>query len=176
MNPSLNLPLPDRPDVHARKKSEFNTSRSNQTVVNWSPIEHFVNGVTVGSVWVEGQPILYTDGRGILRGAGLRVENRCACLSSSVSLSLTWITLSESDGGESGDDQPSTAGTPDRTPRRNEEQRRQFLENDPRALILRDGEVQCRACQKWIKLGAQRRYDLSAWNQHCGRCTGELYV
>lgn len=80
----------------------------------------------------------------------------------------------ESDGGESGDDQPSTAGTPDRTPRRNEEQRRQFLEKDPRALLLRGGEVQCRACQKWIKLGAQRRYDLSAWNQHCGRCTGEL--
>lgn len=80
----------------------------------------------------------------------------------------------ESDGGESGDDQASTVGTPDRTPRRNEEQRRQFLQNDPRTLILRDGEVQCRACQKWIKLGAQRRYDLSAWNQHCGRCTGEL--
>ncbi|KAF9785042.1 hypothetical protein BJ322DRAFT_1061089 [Thelephora terrestris] len=79
-----------------------------------------------------------------------------------------------SDGGESGDDQPSVAGTPDRAPRRNEEQRREFLNKDPRVLVAKEWEVQCRACQKWIKLGNQRKYDLTPWNQHCGRCSGEL--
>lgn len=84
--------------------------------------------------------------------------------------------FSGSDDGESGDDQASVAATPERTPRRNEEQRREFLNSDPRALVVKEWEVQCRACQKWIKLGNQRKYDLTLWNLHCGRCSGELYV
>jgi len=79
-----------------------------------------------------------------------------------------------SDGGESGDDRRSVSATPDRPPRRNEEQRREFLNNDPRALVVKEWEVQCRACQKWIRLGNQRKYDLTLWNLHCGRCSGEL--
>jgi len=79
-----------------------------------------------------------------------------------------------SDGGESGDDRASVAATPERTPRRNEEQRREFLNSDPRALVVKEWEVQCRACQKWIKLGSQRKYDITPWNLHCGRCSGEL--
>ena len=83
---------------------------------------------------------------------------------------------SGSDGNESADDQAFVAPTPERTPRRNEEQRREFLNNDPRALVVKEWEVQCRACQKWIKLGNQRKYDLTPWNLHCGRCSGELCV
>ena len=83
---------------------------------------------------------------------------------------------SGSDDGESGDDQVSLAGTSERAPRRNEEQRREFLNNDPRVLVVKEWEVQCRACQKWIKLGNQRKYDLTLWNLHCGRCSGELCV
>ena len=64
--------------------------------------------------------------------------------------------------------------TPERTPRRNEDQRREFLNNDPRVLVVKEWEVQCRACQKWIKLGNQRKYDLTPWNLHCNRCSGEL--
>lgn len=79
-----------------------------------------------------------------------------------------------SDGVESGDERVSAAGTPDRAPRRNEEQRKEFLNNDPRVLVVKEWEVQCRACQKWIKLGTQRKYDITPWNQHCGRCPGEL--
>ncbi|KAF9645804.1 hypothetical protein BDM02DRAFT_3271433 [Thelephora ganbajun] len=79
-----------------------------------------------------------------------------------------------SDGIESGDDQASVTATPERTPRRNEEQRREFLNNDPRVLVIKEWEVQCRACQKWIKLGNQRKYDITPWNLHCGRCSGEL--
>jgi len=79
-----------------------------------------------------------------------------------------------SDGGESADDRASVAATPERVTRRNEEQRREFLNNDPRVLIAKEWEVQCRACQKWIKLGNQRKYHLAPWNMHCGRCPGEL--
>lgn len=86
------------------------------------------------------------------------------------------MCFSASEGGESIDERASVADTPERTPRRNEEQRREFLMNDPRALIVKEWEVQCRACQKWIKLGAQRKYDMAPFNQHCGRCPGELYV
>jgi len=39
---------------------------------------------------------------------------------------------------------------------------------------VKEWEVQCRACQKWIKLGTQRKYDTTPWNLHCGRCSGEL--
>lgn len=84
--------------------------------------------------------------------------------------------FSVSDGGESGDDRASVAATPERTPRRNEEQRREFLNNDPRALAVKEWEVQCRGCQKWIKLGSQRKYDITPWNLHCGRCSGEPCV
>ena len=91
-----------------------------------------------------------------------------------------YVTLtspfSGSNGSESGDDQASVAATPERAPRRNEEQRREFLNSDPRALLVKEWEVQCRACQKWIKLGNQRKYDLTPWNLHCGRCSGELSV
>jgi len=48
------------------------------------------------------------------------------------------------------------------------------LHSDPRALVVKEWEIQCRACQKWIKLGKQRKWDLTPWSQHCGRCTGEL--
>jgi len=83
---------------------------------------------------------------------------------------------SGSDDGESGDDRASVTATPERAPRRNEEQRREFLTNDPRVLVVKEWEVQCRACQKWIKLGNQRKYDTAPWNLHCGRCSGELCV
>lgn len=86
------------------------------------------------------------------------------------------VTRSGSNGEESGDDQISVVGAPERAPRRNEEQRREFLNNDPRVLVVKEWEVQCRACQKWIKLGNQRKYDTTPWNLHCGRCSGELCV
>ena len=85
-------------------------------------------------------------------------------------------SFSGSNGGESGDDRASVTATPERAPRRNEEQRRDFLNSDPRVLVAKEWEVQCRACQKWIKLGSQRKYDLTPWTQHCNRCSGELCV
>jgi len=78
------------------------------------------------------------------------------------------------DGDESGDDQTSVAEASERMPRRNEEQRRELLNNDPRVLVVKEWEVQCRACQKWIKLGNQRKYNIKPWNMHCDRCSGEL--
>ena len=98
------------------------------------------------------------------------------CLLPFETLRLILVAHSGSDGGESGDDQTSVNGTAERAPRRNEEQRREYLNNDPRALVVKEWEVQCRACQKWIKLGNKRKYDIKPWNLHCGRCSGELCV
>jgi len=159
-----------------QKNSEFNTCENNRTVANWSRTEHSVNGASDGSAWAASQATLCTNGRDITRS--VRRKNQRASLSFSLARFQAMLTplFSESIGGESGDDQVSAAATPERTPRRNEEERRDFLNSDPRALVVKEWEVQCRACQKWIKLGKQRKYDLTPWSQHCGRCTGELSV
>lgn len=171
MNPLLSLLQLERSDE--RKNSGFNICANNQNVVNWSPTGHFVSGVTDGLAWVEGLHILCTNGQSISRS--VKLKNQRTCLSFPATVQFVLIPpFSRSDGVESGDDQPSVAGTPDRAPRRNEEQRREFLQNDPRVLVAKEWEVQCRACQKWIKLGTQRKYDLTPWNQHCARCSGEL--
>lgn len=77
------------------------------------------------------------------------------------------ILLSESNPDKS---QPSP-----RTVRRNDAERKAFLEADPRAQEVRPHEALCRSCQKWIQLGT-RPYLLSNWNSHQQRCSGVVFV
>jgi len=74
---------------------------------------------------------------------------------------------------ESDDDKVSVApSVPDKAPKRNEEERRAYLEADPRVQEIKDHEVQCKACSKWIKLGTVRKYMLQRWDKHSQRCSG----
>lgn len=57
---------------------------------------------------------------------------------------------------------------------RNESERYAYLQADPRVLEIKDHEVQCKACQRWIKLGNDRKYMLTRWERHKVRCSGGL--
>jgi len=57
---------------------------------------------------------------------------------------------------------------------RTEEERYAYLEADPMVREIKDHEVQCKTCQRRIKLGTDRKYMLTRWEQHKVRCTGSL--
>jgi len=57
---------------------------------------------------------------------------------------------------------------------RTEAERLAYLEADERVMEIKEHEVQCKQCQRWVRLGMARKYMLLRWEQHKQTCTGIL--
>ncbi|KAG1902048.1 uncharacterized protein F5891DRAFT_198319 [Suillus fuscotomentosus] len=60
--------------------------------------------------------------------------------------------------------------------RKNEDQRKQELENDEYTEDVRPISVRCRGCQKAISLDKRSRYYPGLWIKHRGKCAGILKI
>lgn len=56
--------------------------------------------------------------------------------------------------------------------RKNETERRQFLEEDPNSGEVEAHRVFCKACNEWIGLNPSRRYIMKNWVEHRRSCKG----
>lgn len=56
--------------------------------------------------------------------------------------------------------------------RRSLAERRRILEEDPAAGELRENEVFCSECKKWVKLSSRTKYEIKKWNTHIIRNHG----
>lgn len=52
------------------------------------------------------------------------------------------------------------------------EERKQALELDELTGEVRESEVFCEPCQKWVKLGTTTKYSLGRWLRHSERVHG----
>ncbi|OAX39617.1 hypothetical protein K503DRAFT_73116 [Rhizopogon vinicolor AM-OR11-026] len=78
----------------------------------------------------------------------------------------------EGDLSVSGSSLDITKQSSPQSARRNDAERKAFLEADPRAQEIKPHEVLCRSCQKWIKLSGTHFYLLGNWHTHQQRCSG----
>lgn len=86
-------------------------------------------------------------------------------------------THSHSEGDDECDD-VSTIGpsTSQRAPRKTVAERKATLEADSRVANIKPDEVQCRKCEKWIRLSTKMEYALGNWNKHALICCDAVYV
>ncbi|RPD59045.1 hypothetical protein L226DRAFT_546568 [Lentinus tigrinus ALCF2SS1-7] len=71
-------------------------------------------------------------------------------------------------------DDASVAGEPKGrySSRKNEAERRQFMEDDPNSGEVEAHRVFCKACNEWIDLNPSRRYIMKNWVEHRRSCKG----
>ncbi|KAF8637612.1 hypothetical protein AX17_002681 [Amanita inopinata Kibby_2008] len=75
--------------------------------------------------------------------------------------------------GKSAEVKAGSTGTPStiESPiRRNESERKAFLESDSRAEEIRPDQVKCRTCKKWVRLSTKLTYALYHWQRHQETC------